>query len=137
MPNPEKLLGQGPQAPQATPNEKMKGMIGLGKLQIDQMKAKALVAVQLTQALLNMVEASGGMLDNRAALLQMAQIEQTVQELMAGANNANGILDGMAQQPGDAGAGNVPQVPAGGANGSVPPGAGSAPGSSRADGGVA
>lgn len=121
LPNPEKLLGQGPQAPQITPNEKMKGMIGLGKLQIDQMKAKALVAVQLTQALLNMVEASGGMLDNRAALLQMAQIEQTVQELMAGANNANGILDGMAQQPGNPSPGDVPQIPQGPGGGVVPP----------------
>src|ERR1700689_1721110 len=120
LPNPEKLLSQGPQAPQATPNEKMKGMIGLGKLQIDQMKAKGAVAVQLTQALLNMVEASGGMLDNRAALLQMAQIEQTVQELMAGANNADGILNGMAQQSGNQSAGNVPQVPPSGTDGGLP-----------------
>ena len=136
LPNPEKLLGQGPQAPQATPNEKMKGMIGLGKLQIDQMKAKALVAVQLTQALLNMVEASGGMLDNRAALLQMAQIEQTVQELMAGANNANGILDGMAQQPGNPSPSDVSQVPASSANGSLPPGAGSPSSPPGAGGGL-
>jgi hypothetical protein len=127
LPNPEKLLGQGPQAPQATPNEKMKGMIGLGKLQIDQMKAKGAVAVQLTQALLNMVQASGGMLDNRAALLQMAQLEQTVQELMAGANNADGILSGMAGQPGDQGASNVPQIPPSGPDSGLPPGNGSQP----------
>lgn len=127
LPDPQKLLGQGPQAPQATPNEKMKGMIGLGKLQIDQMKAKGAVAVQLTQALLNMVRASGGMLDNRAALLQMAQLEQTVQELMAGANNADGILSGMAQQPGDASAGNIPQVSPSGPGNGLPPGSGSQP----------
>ena len=135
LPDPEKLLGQGPQAPQATPNEKMKGMIGLGKLQIDQMKAKATVAVQLTQALLNMVEASGGMLDNRTALLQMAQIEQTVQELMAGANNANGILDGMAQQSGNQGPDNVPQISAGAGGVNVPPGPAGAPGSAGPGGG--
>jgi hypothetical protein len=112
-------------------------MIGLGKLQIDQMKAKATVAMQLTQALLNMVEASGGMLDNRTALLQMAQIEQTVQDLMAGANNANGILDGMAQQPGDAGAVNVSQVPDGSAGGGPAPGPGGPPDSSGQGGGMA
>jgi len=137
LPDPQKLLGQGPQAPQATPNEKMKGMIGLGKLQIDQMKAKATVAMQLTQALLNMVEASGGMLDNRAALLQMAQIEQTVQELMAGANNADGILSGMAQQSGNQSPGDVPQVPAGGAGGGISDGAGGAPGDAGAGSGLA
>ena len=136
LPDPEKLIGQGPQPPQATPNEKMKGMIGLGKLKIDQMKAKAQVAVQLTQALLNMVEASGGMLDNRAALLQMAQIEQTVQELMAGANDANGILDGMAQQPGNQSPSDVSQVPSGGAVSGLPPGAGGGPEGAGGGGGI-
>lgn len=135
LPDPEKLLGQGPQAPQATPNEKMKGMIGLGKLQIDQMKAKATIAMQLTQALLNMVEASGGMLDNRAALLQMAQIEQTVQELMAGANNADGILNGMAQQSGNQSPDNVPQIPPGAGGGDLPPGGPSGPGNAGPSGG--
>lgn len=134
IPNAEKFIAA-PQAPQATPNEKMKGMIGLGKLQIDQMKAKATVAMQLTQALLNMVEASGGMLDNRTALLQMAQIEQTVQELMAGANNANGILDGMAQQPGDAGAGNVSPGAAGGADDGLPGGSADPPNGAGPGGG--
>jgi hypothetical protein len=136
LPDPQKLIGQGPQPPQATPNEKMKGMIGLGKLQIDQMKAKALVAVQLTQALLNMVEASGGMLDNRAALLQMAQIEQTVQELMAGANNADGILSGMAQQSGDQSPGNVSQVPPNGGGNGLPQGSGGQPNGSGPGGGI-
>jgi hypothetical protein len=136
LPDPQKLLGSPPAQPQLTPDEKMKGMIGMGKMQIEQMKAKAQVAVDLTQALLNMVEASGGMLDNRAALLQMAQIEQTVQELMAGANNADGILSGMAQQSGNQGPGNVSQVPPGTDSGGLPagpngtsggPGAGSGP----------
>ncbi len=128
LPDPQKLLGAGPPQPQITPNEKMKGMIGLGKLQIDQMKAKAQVAMQLTQALLNMVEASGGMLDNRMALLQMAQIEQTVQELMTGANNADGILSGMAQQSGNQSSDNVSQVPPGAGGSDVPPGPPGAPG---------
>ena len=132
LPDPQKLLGSPPAQPQITPNEKMKGMIGMGKLQIDQMKAKALVAMQLTQALLNMVEASGGMLDNRTALLQMAQLEQTVQELMAGANNADGILSGMAQQSGDQGAGNVPQVSSGAGSGDVSSGNPGAPGNAGA-----
>ena len=92
--------------------------------------------MQLTQALLNMVEASGGMLDNRAALLQMAQIEQTVQELMAGANNADGILSGMAQQSGNQGPGDVSQVPPGAGGGNVPPGLTGPPGSASEGGGM-
>ena len=135
LPDPEKLLGSGSAQPQLTPDEKMKGMIGLGKVQIEQMKAKAQVAVDLTQALLNMVEASGGMLDNRMALLQMAQIEQTVQELMTGANNADSILSGMAQQPGNQGPGGVSQVPPGAGVGSVPPGPADNPGGPGAGGG--
>jgi hypothetical protein len=135
LPDPEKLVAA-PQQPQLTPDEKMKGMIGMGKMQIEQMKAKAQVAVDLTQALLNMVEASGGMLDNRAALLQMAQIEQTVQELMAGANNADGILSGMAQQSGNQGPGDVSQVSPGANNGGVPPGAGSPPNTPGAGSGL-
>jgi len=136
LPDPEKLLGSPPQQPQLTPDEKMKGMIGMGKLQIEQMKAKAQTAMQLTQALLNMVEASGGMLDNRAALLNMAQMEQTVQELMAGANNADGILNGMAQQPGNQSPGNVSQVSPGANGGGVPPGAGNPASGSGAGGGL-
>jgi hypothetical protein len=135
LPDPEKLIGQGPQPPQATPDEKMKGMIGLGKLQIEQMKAKGAVAVQLTQALLNMVQASGGMLDNRTALLQMAQLEQTVQELMAGANNADSILGGMAQQPGNQSPGNISQIPPGAGGGNVPPGPSGPPGTAGEVGG--
>ncbi len=96
----------------------------MGQLQIDKMKATGAIAVQLTQALKNMVEASGGMLDNRTALLQMAQLEQTVQDLITGANSANSIIDGMAQQPGNQNTGNVPAVPPSGANGGIPTGAG-------------
>lgn len=122
LPDPEKLVAA-PQQPQATPDEKMKGMIGLGKLQLEKIKVTGMVAQQLTQALKNMVDASGGMLDNRTALLQMAQLEQAVQSLMEGANNANGVLDGMAGQPGNQGANGVPAVPPNDANAGVPGGA--------------
>ncbi len=137
LPDPQKLLGTGPSAPQATPKEKMDGLAKMGKLQIDKMLATAKVAEGLTQALKNMVEASGGMLDNRTALLQMAQLEQTVQDLITGANSANSIIDGMAQQPGNQNAGNVPAVPPSGTNGGIPPGAGGAPDNAGAGGGVA
>lgn len=127
LPNPEKLIGEA-QKPQATDDEKLKGMIGLGKLKIDQMKIKALVAVQITQAIKNMVEASAGMLDNRTALLQLAQLEHAVQELMTGSDDANNILNGMASQPGNAGPNNAPAPPQDQNNQPVPPGSGSAPG---------
>lgn len=121
LPNPEKLIAP-PQTPQASPYEKIQGMVHMGKLSLEKIKVTGAVAVQLTQALKNMVDASGGMLDNRLALLQMAQLEQAVQSLMEGADNAGGILNGMAQQPGNQGAGNVPALPPSNANGGLPPG---------------
>lgn len=102
LPDPEKLLGSPPQAPGATPWEKMQGAIGLMKQQTEKMKVTGAVAQQLTQALLNMVEAAGGMQNNRAALLTMAQLEQAVQSMMTDAGNASNTIDGMAQQPGNA-----------------------------------
>jgi len=136
LPDPEKLIAPPPGQPQATPDEKLKGMIGLGKLQLDKIKVTAAVAVQLTQALKNMVDASGGMLDNRMALLQMAQLEQAVQSLIEGASSADGILNGMAQQPGNQSPGNVPQIPPNAAGGDVLGGATGGPDSAGASGGT-
>jgi len=136
IPNPEELIGQ-PQQPQATPDEKMKGALGLMKQKTENIKAIADVAMKLTQAQKNMVEASGGMIDNQAALLNMAQLEHAVQSLMQEANNAGSGFDGMAQQP-------TNQNPPGGA---APPqigngadlsgGAGSGPGSAGPGSGLA
>ena len=97
LPNPEELIAK-PQAPQLTPDEKSKAVLGAMKMQNDQMKIKAAVAKDLTQALLNMVEAAGGMQNNRAALLTMAQLEATVQQITESAGNVGNSIDGMAQQ---------------------------------------
>ena len=113
LPQPEALLGS-QQAPQATPWEKMQGAIGLMKQKTENMKVTGAVAQQLTQALKNMVEASGGMLDNQAALLNMAQLEQAVQMMIQDAGNAGNSLDGMAQQPGNPNAAGLPPPSAGG-----------------------
>jgi hypothetical protein len=116
LPDPEKLIGQ-PRAPEATPDEKMKGMLGLMKQKTENMKVTGAVAVQLTQALKNMVEASGGMLDNRQALLMMAQLEDAVQRMIAdGGISETGGPGGMAGQPGNGAAGALPP-PEAGANG--------------------
>lgn len=128
LPQPEKLLGEGPSAPQATPKEKMDGALGMMKHQTELMKTKAAVAVQLTQALKNLVDAGGGMIDQRAAMLQMAQLEDAVQQLVQGSGNADFIANGMAQQPGNAGASQLPPPQSGGANGSIPGGVDGGPG---------
>ncbi len=107
LPNPEKLIGE-PPTPQATPWEKMQGAVHLMKQKTEAIKVTGNLAVQLTTALKNMVEASGGMQDNRMALLQMAQLEHAVQSLMKEAGDASTSLDGMATQPGNP---NVPQLP--------------------------
>ena len=127
IPDPEKCIAP-PQQPQASPEEKMKGALGLMKQKTENMKVTGQVAVQLTQALKNMVDASGGMVDNRTALLNMAQLEQAVQSLMQDAGNAGSITDGMAGQPGNSGApGAGPSQESGGAA-AVPGGGGGVPG---------
>lgn len=135
LPEPEKLLGQPPQ-PQATPQEKMQGALAMMKQRTENMKVTGAVAQQLTQALKNMVEASGGMLDNRAALLNMAQLEQAVQSLMQDAGNAGTSLDGLAQQQGNPPATGLPAPQAGGAGGEIPGGAAGGPGGAGAGSGL-
>lgn len=113
LPNPEKLIAP-PQAPQATPWEKMQGAVHLMKLKVEQMKVTGNVAVQLTQALLNMVEAAGGMQNNRAALLTMAQLEHAVMQMMNDAGSASDAgrdLEGMAGQSGDKAPPGLPAPP--------------------------
>jgi hypothetical protein len=112
LPNPQELIGQ-PAPPQATPKEKMDGALGLMKVQNENMKTKGAVAVQLTQALKNMVEASGGLVGNQAALLTMAQLEDAVQQMMT--DNANAGPSNVAGQPGNQNAGSLP-APAPGAD---------------------
>ncbi len=114
LPDPEKLLGSPPPKPEATPWEKMQGMLGLAKQQTEKIKVTGAVAVQLTTALKNMVEASGGMLNNQAALLSMAQLEQAVQAMVEEAGNAGNGLSSMAGQPGNQNAAGVPTPSAGG-----------------------
>lgn len=121
LPNGEKLIGQ-PKSPEASPWEKMQGFIGLQKQQNEKIKITGAVAVQLTQALLNMVNAAGGMQNNQAALLTMAQLEKAVQEMMEGAGNASNGLDGMAAQPGNSNANQLPPPPPGGNSADVPGG---------------
>jgi hypothetical protein len=128
LPDPEKLLGQ-PQQPQATPKEKLDGAVALMKQKTENIKVTGAVAVQLTQALLNMVNASGGMLDNQQALLTMAQLEHAVQQMMQDAGNANTSMDGMAQQPGNANPGALPAPPTETNGNGLPGGPGSALGS--------
>jgi hypothetical protein len=121
LPNPEKLIGQRA-PPQATPKEKMDGALGLLKQKTDSMKATGTVAVQLTQALKNMVEASGGMLNNQAALLTMAQLEDAVQKMMMDGGNGTSGPDGMAGQPGNQNAGGLPAPQTADGGGGVPGG---------------
>lgn len=136
IPNPEQFIADPPGPPQATPDEKIKATLGMMKHQNDKIKVTGAVAVQLTQALLNMVEAAGGMQNNRAALLTMAQLEQAVQMMMQDANASNGF-DAMGGQPGNPVAGALPAPQAGGDPGALPGGAAGGPGAAGAGGGAA
>lgn len=136
LPNPKELIGQ-PRAAEATPDEKMKGALGLMKQKTEDMKVKAGVAVQMTQALKNLVDASGGMVDQRAAILQMAQLEQAVQQLMQDAGNAANGPDGMAGQPGNQAPAALPPPPPGGDGALIPGGEPGGPGDAGPGGGLA
>jgi hypothetical protein len=136
LPDPEKLLGQPPAAPQATPYEKIQGAALLMKQRSDHIKTIGGVAVQLTTALKNMVDASGGMVNNQTALLQMAQLEHAVQQLMQEAQGAGTIADGMAQQSGNAQPGALPQPQADADGAAIPGGAAGGPGDAGAGGGL-
>ncbi|MEL7086824.1 MAG: hypothetical protein AAGL98_00030 [Planctomycetota bacterium] len=130
LPQPEALLGS-PPTPQATPFEKIQGAVHLMKQRTEQIKTIGGVAVQLTQALKNLVDANGGMVDNQAALLQMAQLEYAVQQLMQGAQDAgNSIneLGSMAGQPGNQSPPGLPAPQAGANGGEVPGGQSGGPG---------
>ncbi len=119
LPDPEKLVAP-PAAPQASPWEKMQGLIGLQKQANERIKITGAVAQQLTQALLNMVQAAGGMQNNQMALLTMAQLEKAVQDMMQEAGNAGSGLDGMAQQSGNQNPASLPSAAAGGNGAAVP-----------------
>jgi chaperonin GroES len=135
IPNAEELIAA-PQTPQATPFEKIKGYIDMEKAKTDRMKVTAGSAVQLTQALLNMVTAAGGMQNNRAALLTMAQLEQTVKQLMDQSNDAGSGDNGLAQSPGNGGTSGAPSPAPGGAGDVVPAGAAGGPGGAGESGGA-
>ena len=110
VPNAENFIAA-PQAPQATPWEKMQGYVKLMREQNEQLKTKSVVALNITQALKNMVEASAGLQGNRLLLLQMAQLENNISSIIEGSGNVGSGLDGMAQQPGNQNPAGVPAQP--------------------------
>lgn len=133
LPSPEKLLK--PAAPaEATPWEKMQGVLGLQKNSNERIKTIGDVALKLTQSLKNMVDASGGMQDQRASLLNMALLEHTVMQLMQEASGND--TSGMAAQPGNATAPSLHAPSQGGSGGDVSGGQSSGPDDTGASGGV-
>lgn len=136
LPNPEKLVAPA-QQPQASPWEKIQGVINLEKARNDRIKAMALLALNISGALKNLVAVHAGTVDIQAALLQLATLEHTMQGLMKENADASNGLDSLAQQPGDpSGTGAVPpQGP--GDDGQVLGGAGAGPGDAGPGSGLA
>lgn len=121
LPNPEKLIGQ-PQPPQATPDEKLKGAIGMEKARTERIKVMGGIAVNMTQSIKNLVDAGGGMVDIQSTMLQMAQLETIVQQMISEAQNGSTQLDGMATGAGNAGAAQLPPAAAEGDGQGLPAG---------------
>lgn len=126
LPNPQALIGQ-PRAPEATPDEKIKGVLGLMKQRTENIKVIGGVAVQLTQAIKNLVDANGGMIDTRAALLNMALLEDSIQRMIAENSNAGNDLGGVAAQPANANVSALPAPPQADGAGAVPEGGAAGP----------
>ena len=135
LPNPEKLIGQ-PRAPEATPKEKMDGALGLMKQKTEDRKVVADAAVKLTQALKNIADAGGSMLNNQSILLQMSQLEDAVQKMMADNANAGSGPDAMAGQPGNQSPAGLPPPAPGGDGTDVSGGGAGGPGDAGPGGGV-
>jgi len=134
LPNPEKLIGQAkPQ--EATPAERLKGAIDMHKASTARIQTIGKVAVDLTSALKNIVEAQGGMQGNQMALLQMAQLEETVKQLMTESQNAGSGFAGLDQPPGNAGGAPGLPGPQQGGGGPLPVGGGGGDGAGAGAGG--
>lgn len=136
LPDPEKLLGPPPAPKSLDPKDKLNGMIGLMKANTEKMKVIGTIAVNLTQSLKNLVDAGGGMIDQKLALLNMAQLEQVVQQLTEGANNVGSGLEGMASATGDPSPAALPAPAPGGDGAPVLDGAGSGAAAAGAGGGL-
>jgi hypothetical protein len=136
LPNPELLIGQPPQ-PQATPKEQADIAVKMHELQTKRTETAARIILMLSQARESLVKAASGTVDIRMSLLQMAQLENTVQEmLMGGDGGAQSGPNGMAGAPGNPGASPALPPPGGGDGGAVPPWAAGGPGDAGAGDGL-
>lgn len=127
LPNPEKLVSQ-PQPAQASPKEKIDGVVAMEKARTERIKTMGGIAVQLSQSIKNLVDAGGGMVDIQSTTLQMAQLEAVVQGMMNEAGNGSAQLDSLAQGAGNPGAGGLPPPAAADDSGQLPAGGGGEPG---------
>lgn len=113
LPMPQELMAA-PQAPQASPWEKIQGTVQLQKAANDRIKAMAVLALNISAALKNLVDAHAGTVDIQGALLQLATLEHTMQGLMKENADAGNGLDTLAQQSGNPGSAGL--LPAAGAS---------------------
>lgn len=136
LPNPAQLVAPPPQQPQATPVEKLEGMVAIEKERTNRMKVQADNVLKLTQALKTLVDAQSGTMDMRTALLQMALLEHSVQQLMAEGGGAGSGFDGVAQPPGNGGADPALPPPAGPGGDAISAGPAGGPGDAGPGAGV-
>jgi len=136
LPQPEKLLGTPPQQT-ATPKEQGDIAVKLHEAQTKRMQVMAQIVLLLAQARKTLVEAQAGTVDMRMALLQMAQLENAVQQMMTGGSDgAQSGPDGMAPAAGNPGVAGALPAPQGGAAGDVSSGQPGGPGDAGAGGGL-
>jgi hypothetical protein len=135
IPSPEELAGQSRPA-EATPFEKIKGVVEMEKQRTARIQAIADVAVKMTQAIKNAVDAQGGMQNMQLVQLQMAQLEDTVQRLMQESSNAGSGFAQLAPPSGDGGASGTLPAPGQGAGSEVLGGDGGGAGDAGAGSGL-
>jgi hypothetical protein len=133
LPQPEALI-RPPSPPQLTPAEKAKALEGMQKAKTAHLGAMGKLAVDVTTAIKNLVDANGGTVDTRVALLQAQQLEMLLQEMQGAADGAG--PNDVAPQPGNADVPPVSPPTPGGDGGDILGGTPGGPGDAGQSGGV-
>jgi hypothetical protein len=111
FPNPDKLIAPPPPKPEATPAEKLEGMLSIEKEKTNRIKANAQSAFQLASAVNQLAQAATVPGNIDLMRLQLAQLEKTMEQITNDTGGVGNGSAGMAGQPPDAAPANAPAAP--------------------------
>jgi hypothetical protein len=94
LPNPEKLIAPPPPKPEATPAEKLEGMLAVEKEKTNRIKANAQSALSLSQAVLALAQAAESPGNVDLMRMQLMQLEKTMEQITNDTNGASSVGGG-------------------------------------------